>query len=78
MVASTTKKLYEKLSNCKVLPAVTDNRRPANPSSMPIIFCLLDFKLKKAIPAIMVKSGVSAFKMPASALSILVSAIQNK
>ena len=45
---------------------------------IPIIFFLSAFSSKKAIPTRMVKKGVNAFKIPASELSILVSARQNK
>ena len=72
------KKLKEIFSKCNVFPATTDIHNPTNPNNIPPIFLGSILILKTSIPTIMVNNGVSELSIPAKALSIFVSAMQNK
>ncbi len=52
--------------------------QPVNAISIPIILLLAILALKKITPVIITKTGVSALRVPARALSIFSSARQNK
>ena len=58
--------------------AVNNNNKPAKPIVTPNIFLGSAFNSKNKMPTVMVNNGVNAFNIPASELSIFVSAIQNK